>query len=155
MRIGFGYDIHALKAGRKLVLGGVTLPHPKGLWGHSDGDVLLHALVDAVLGAMAEGDIGAHFPDTDKRFKGADSRLFVAKAARLMKKNRLRVVNMDATLVMEAPRFMPYREAVRRSVAKSFGIRVSQVGVKAKRNEGFGAVGEKKAIACFAVVCLQ
>lgn len=155
MRVGIGYDIHALKKGRKLILGGCRIPYPMGLWGHSDGDALLHALVDAVFGAMAEGDIGAHFPDTDKRNKDADSRLFVEKAKQLLSKKRLRIVNMDATVVAEAPQLMPYRDAMRKTIAESFGVKLSQVGLKAKRNEGFGAIGEKKAIACFAVVSLS
>ena len=155
MRVGIGYDIHALKKGRKLILGGIEIPSAKGLLGHSDGDVVLHAIVDAVLGAAGEGDIGEHFSDKDGRFKNAASALFVKKAKEILKQKRLRVSHIDSTVVVEAPKLFDFKRRMREKIAKEFGITVSQVGLKAKTNEGFGAVGEKKAIACFAVVSLK
>jgi 2-C-methyl-D-erythritol 2,4-cyclodiphosphate synthase len=155
MRTGIGYDIHALKKGRKLILGGIEIPHPKGLLGHSDGDVLFHALVDAVLGALGEGDVGTFFPDTDRRFRGISSHVFVKKARQLLTKKGYRISNMDSTLVAESPKLYHYRDRIRENLAKQFGLKVSQVGFKAKTNEGFGAVGERQAIACFAVVSLE
>lgn len=155
MSIGFGYDIHALKKGRRLVLGGVRVPHPKGLDGHSDGDALLHALTDAVLGAMGEKDLGSWFPDTDARWKGADSRIFVDLARRLLKKRRLRVEHMDSTIVAEEPKLGPHMDRIKQGVAAAFGVCASHIGVKAKSNEGFGMIGKGGAIACFAVVSLK
>ncbi len=154
MRVGIGYDIHILEKGRKLMLGGVHIPYPKGLKGHSDGDVLLHAIVDAVLGAMGEGDIGEHFSDKNKKYKGADSLLFVNKAMKLLKKNRLKISSIDSTIVAEAPKLSGYKERMRKSIAQSFRVPVSRVNVKAKTNEGLGDVGRRKAVACFAVVGL-
>jgi 2-C-methyl-D-erythritol 2,4-cyclodiphosphate synthase len=153
--VGIGYDIHELKKGRRLVLGGVEIPHSKGLAGHSDADALFHALVDAVLGAMAAGDIGEHFSDLDARWKGADSTRFVKKAVELLKKNRMKIVNLDAVVIAEAPKLSPFREPIRRSVARAFGIAESAVGLKAKTNEGLDAVGRKNAIACHAVALLE
>ena len=155
MRTGIGYDIHALKKGRRLILGGVEIPHPKGLLGHSDGDVLLHALVDAVLGALGEGDLGTFFPDSDKQLRGISSLVFVKKARQLLTKRNYKISNIDSTLVAESPKLYHYRDRIKESLARHFGVKVSQVGFKAKTNEGFGAVGERKAIACFAVVSLD
>ena len=154
MRVGIGYDIHALKKGRKLVLGGVVIPYPKGLLGHSDGDVLLHAIVDAALGAMGEGDIGAYFPDSDSRYKNADSIIFVQKVRELLRKKKLKINNIDATAIAEEPKLYFYREKIKKNIAKAFHISGFQVNMKAKTNEGFGEVGKKQAIACFAVVSL-
>ena len=155
MKIGIGYDIHRLVKGRKLLLGGVHITHPKGLLGHSDGDVLLHALVDAVLGAMGEGDIGRHFPSGDPRWKGADSAVFIRKAAALLKKNRLKIVNIDAVIVAESPRLSGHMGKMNASVAKLFRIENDKVNVKAKTNEGLDAVGRGEAIACWAAVSLK
>lgn len=154
-RVGIGYDIHELKKGRRLVLGGVEIPHSKGLAGHSDADVLFHALVDAVLGAMAAGDIGEHFSDLDARWKGADSVRFVRKAVELLKKNKMKIANLDAVVLAEAPKLSPHREQIRKSVARAFDIPESSVGLKAKTNEGLDAVGRKNAIACHAVALLE
>ncbi len=155
MKIGIGYDIHRLVKGRKLLLGGVRIAHPKGLLGHSDGDVLLHALVDAVLGAMGEGDIGRHFPSGDARWKGADSAVFIRKAAALLKKNRLKIVNIDAVIAAESPRLSGHMDRMNANVAELFKITYDKVNIKAKTNEGLDAVGRGEAIACWAAVSLK
>ncbi len=155
MRVGIGYDIHPLKKGRKLLLGGVRIPFAKGLGGHSDGDVLLHAVVDAVLGAMSAGDIGEHFPSQDSRTRGANSLLFVKKAVEILKRRKLKIANIDAVLIAEAPKLSGYKAAIQKAVARAFGITVSQVGIKAKTNEGFGPIGKNEAITCFAVASLR
>lgn len=155
MRVGIGYDVHALKSGYKLSLGGVTIPFSKGLVGHSDGDVLLHAVVDAVLGAAGAGDLGDHFPDSDRRYRGANSLLFARKTVELLKRRKLRISNLDVVVIAEAPKLLGYKEQIRKKVAAAFGLSVSQVGIKAKTNEGFGAVGKNQAIACFAVASLK
>lgn len=155
MRVGIGYDIHALKKGRALFLGGVRIPFGQGLAGHSDGDVLLHAAVDAVLGALAAGDIGDHFPDTDDRWRGASSALFVKKVRQMLAKRRFRLAHMDAVVVAQAPRLSPFKENIRRNVAKAFGVSVERIGLKTKTNEGFGEVGKGRAMACHAVVSLE
>lgn len=155
MRVGIGYDIHKLEKGRRLILGGVEIPFPKGLAGHSDGDALLHAIVDAVLGAMGEGDIGDHFPDHEERTKGANSLLFVSKAVALLKNRKLKISNIDTVIIAEAPKLAAYKNKMKRVVAKAFGIHDSQVGIKAKTHEGLGDLGKNKAIACYAVVALE
>ncbi len=154
MRVGIGYDIHALKKGRKLVLGGVTIPFSKGLAGHSDADVVLHAIIDAVLGALAEGDIGDHFPDGDARYRGMNSALFVKKVKILLKKRRLRIAHIDTAIIAEAPKLAPYKDRIREKIAKVFEVSPRHVGVKAKTNEGFGLVGKNQAIACLSIVSL-
>ena len=155
MRVGIGYDIHPLKKGRKLILGGVEIPFPKGLGGHSDGDVLFHAIVDAALGAMGEDDIGTHFPDTDAKWKGASSLAFVKKVNEILKTKRLKVAHIDSTVIAESPKLLDFKPRIKEHIARAFGIPASSVGVKAKCNEGFGAVGKGRAIACFAVVSLK
>lgn len=155
MKVGIGYDIHALKSGRKLVLGGVQIPYAKGLLGHSDGDVLIHAVVDAFFGAMGEGDIGDHFPDSGKEYKNADSRQFALPVLKCLKKKRLAISHIDSTLVLEAPKLAPYKERIRKELAGIFHVPASRVSIKAKTNEGFDAAGKKRAIACFAVVALE
>ena len=155
MRIGFGFDIHRLKTGRKLVLGGVEIPAPKGLDGHSDADVLLHAVTDALLGAVGEGDIGAYFPDSDPKWKGTASRVFVEKALELVKKRGLKIANADFTLVAEEPKLAPHRAAIRKSVAGLLGVEPERVNLKAKTMEKLGPIGEGKAVACYAVVLLE
>ncbi|HTL70331.1 MAG TPA: 2-C-methyl-D-erythritol 2,4-cyclodiphosphate synthase [Candidatus Eisenbacteria bacterium] len=154
MRVGIGYDIHALKRGRRLVLGGVEIPHDKGLAGHSDGDALWHAVLDAVLGAMGEGDIGDLFPDTDPRHKGAAGAVFAREVSRRLKRRRLRVVHVDSVVIAEAPKLGAFKRRIRESLAKGLGLPAARVGVKAKTNEGFGDVGKKRAIACHAVAVL-
>ncbi|MBI4432847.1 MAG: 2-C-methyl-D-erythritol 2,4-cyclodiphosphate synthase [Candidatus Omnitrophica bacterium] len=155
MRTGIGYDIHALKKGRKLVLGGVAIPFNKGLAGHSDADALYHALVDALLGAMGEGDIGAHFSDTDPAFKNAGSALFASKTKALLKRKGWSVANVDAVILAELPKMGPYREAMKKNIARDFGIALDRIGIKAKTNEGFGAIGKGDAIACWATALIE
>lgn len=154
MRTGIGYDIHRLVAGRPLILGGVKIPHPKGLKGHSDGDVLLHALVDAVLGAAGAGDIGVYFPPTDPRWKGADSRVFVEGARKAVRARKLKIGFLDAVIVAERPKLSEHRLKIRDRTAEIFGLAPEQVNIKAKTREGLGEIGRGQAIACFAVATL-
>ena len=151
MRIGFGYDSHRLTEGRPLIIGGVSIPHPRGLLGHSDADVLLHAVTDALLGAAALGDIGSHFPDTDPRWKGADSRRLLAEVARLIEDSGFRIVNVDSTVVLERPKLRPHIDAMRENIAETLGIGLRDVSVKATTNEGMGFVGRGEGAAAFAV----
>ena len=155
MRIGIGYDIHPLKRGRRLVLGGVTVPFHKGLDGHSDGDALVHAIVDAVLGASGSGDIGDLFSDSDPRTRGADSFLFVKKTMQTLRRKKIKILHIDSIVLAEAPHFGPYKEKMRKNIARAFGVPVARVGLKAKTNEGFGPVGRGQAIACQSVVLLK
>ncbi|MGB4584759.1 MAG: 2-C-methyl-D-erythritol 2,4-cyclodiphosphate synthase [Rhodoferax sp.] len=153
-RIGEGWDIHALVAGRKLMLGGIEVPHHLGLLGHSDADVLLHAIADALLGAAALGDIGSHFPDTDARFKGADSSLLLAEAARRVRARGFEIGNVDSTIIAQAPKLMPFMPAIRARVAQTLGIELDQVNVKAKTAEKMGPVGLGQAMEARAVLLL-
>ena len=154
-RTGFGYDIHRLEAGRRLVLGGVDIPHPAGLLGHSDGDALVHAVIDALLGALAEGDIGALFPDTDPRYKGARSLGLLEAVMGRLRARGAAVVNVDAVIVAEEPKMGPHIPAMKAALAPVLGIPETAVGVKAKTNEGLGPVGEKRAVACFAAALVS
>ena len=155
MRIGEGWDIHALVEGRKLLLGGVEIPHTKGLLGHSDADALLHAITDALLGAAAMGDIGTHFPDTDAAFKGADSAVLLQEAARRVRAQGFEIGNVDSTVVAQAPKLAPYIGAMRESIARALSVGVDQVNVKAKTAEKMGPVGEGLAMEARAVVLLS
>ncbi len=155
IRIGEGWDVHALVEGRPLVLGGVTIPHTKGLLGHSDADALLHAITDALLGAAGLGDIGRHFPDTDERFKGADSAVLIAEAYRRVQAQGWKIVNLDSTIIAQAPKLAPHIEAIRVRIAQVLGLDASQVNVKAKTAEKMGPVGEGRSIEARAVVLLQ
>lgn len=154
LRIGEGWDIHALVEGRKLVLGGVEIPHSKGLLGHSDADALLHAITDALLGAAALGDIGSHFPDTDIRFKGADSAVLLAEAARRVREKGFEINNVDSTVVAQAPKLAPHITSMRTRIAQVLGVDIDQVNVKAKTAEKMGPVGEGLAMEARAVVLL-
>jgi 2-C-methyl-D-erythritol 2,4-cyclodiphosphate synthase len=154
LRIGEGWDIHALVEGRKLILGGVEIPHSKGLLGHSDADALLHAITDALLGAAALGDIGTHFPDTDAQFKGADSSVLLAEAARRVRAKGFEIGNVDSTVVAQAPKLAPHIGAMRECIAAVLGVAVEQVNVKAKTAEKMGPVGEGLAMEARAVVLL-
>jgi len=155
IRIGEGWDTHALVAGRRLVLGGIEIPHAFGLLGHSDADALLHAITDALLGAAALGDIGRHFPDTDPRFAGADSTVLLAEAARRVRAEGYEIGNVDSTVIAQAPKLAPYIEAMRARIAQVLGIAPGQVNVKAKTAEKMGPVGEGRAIEARAIVLLQ
>jgi 2-C-methyl-D-erythritol 2,4-cyclodiphosphate synthase len=154
MRIGEGWDVHALVAGRPLVLGGVTIPFHLGLDGHSDADALLHAITDALLGAAGLGDIGQHFPDTDARFKGADSLTLLAEATRRVREAGWSIVNVDSTIVAQAPKMAPHIPAMRERIATALGMRATHVNVKAKTAERLGPVGEGRAIEARAVCLL-
>jgi len=153
-RIGEGWDIHALVAGRPLMLGGIEIPFDKGLQGHSDADALLHAITDALLGAAALGDIGTHFPDTDARFKGADSRVLLAEAARRVRVQGYEIGNIDSTVIAQAPKLMPHMVAMRAQIAQTLGIAVDQVNVKAKTSEKMGPVGLGQAMEARAVALI-
>ena len=155
MRIGEGWDVHALVPGRKLILGGVEMAHTAGLLGHSDADVLLHAITDAVLGAAGLGDIGRHFPDTDVQFKGADSARLLAEAMRRVRAKGWELVNMDSTIVAQAPKLAPHMAAIKASVAKALGVQADQVNVKAKTAEKLGPVGMGQSMEARAVVLLR
>ncbi len=154
MRIGSGFDVHALVADRKLIIGGVTIAHDRGLAGHSDADVLLHAIGDAILGALALGDLGAHFPDTDPRWKGADSRALLRHIAGLMTGEGYRVGTVDATVIAEAPKLAPHVAAMRANIAADLGCEIAQVGVKATTTERLGFAGREEGIAALATVLL-
>lgn len=155
MRIGQGYDIHVLAEGRKLIVGGVTIPHERGLLGHSDADVLLHAICDALIGAAALGDIGQHFPDTDPRFAGIDSRKLLREVAQLLRARGYRVVNIDSTVIAQAPKLAPYIVAMRTNIAADLEVSLGDVSVKAKTAEKLGALGRGEGIAAQAVVLID
>jgi 2-C-methyl-D-erythritol 2,4-cyclodiphosphate synthase len=155
MRAGLGYDIHRLVEGRKLFLGGVEIPYIKGLDGYSDADVLLHAICDAILGAMGKDDIGIHFPNNDPQFKGISSLELLHKVAELAAKEKFRIINVDSTLIMEEPKISPFKEKMRKTIASVLGIDESRVNVKATTQEGVGALGRGEAIAAYAVASVE
>lgn len=155
MRIGHGFDVHKFCDGSEVIVGGVRIPYQQALLAHSDGDVLLHALADALLGAAALGDIGKHFPDTDERFKGADSRELLRHVVTLVERQGFAVSNMDMTIVAQAPKMAPYIEAMREYIAADCGVLISQVNVKATTTEKLGFTGRKEGIAAHAVVLLK
>lgn len=154
-RIGLGYDVHALAEGRRLVLGGVDVPFERGLLGHSDADVLVHALMDALVGAMRAGDIGRLFPDTDPAYAGISSLELLRRVAEMMRDGGWRLVDADAVLVLEAPRISPYRDEMRARMADALGVDVERVGVKATTTEGLGFAGRSEGVAAHAVVLLE
>ena len=153
-RIGHGYDVHRLTEGRPLIIGGVNITHEAGLLGHSDADVLVHAIMDSMLGALALGDIGKHFPDTDERYKGADSIELLRQVAKIIGTNGYSVANIDSTILAQAPKMAPHIDQMRKNVADAIGIDVSRVSVKATTEEKLGFTGEKKGIAAHAVCLL-
>lgn len=155
MRIGSGYDVHAFVEGRPLILGGVSVPFDRGLAGHSDADVLTHALMDALLSAMRLGDIGGHFPDDEEAFAGADSIGLLEEVARLMDEEGWRLVDADTVLVLERPRVAPYREEMRERLSAALGVPVECIGVKATTTEGLGFAGREEGVAAYAVVLLE
>ena len=153
IRIGHGYDVHRLTENRDLIIGGVKIPYEKGLLGHSDADVLVHAILDAILGALGEGDIGKHFPDTDKRYKGINSMLLAENVASLLLSNGYTVGNIDATVVAQRPKLSPYIEEMRVNIAKVFGVTPDRVNIKATTEEKLGFTGNGEGISAHAV-CL-
>lgn len=155
MRIGHGYDVHALTEGRKLIIGGVDIPHEKGLLGHSDADVLLHAVSDALLGAAALGDIGKHFPDSDMRYKGISSVILLKHVAALLAENGWRAGNIDCTVIAQSPRLAPYIDTMRVNIAEAVGIEVGAVSVKATTEEHLGFTGQKLGISAHAVCLIE
>ena len=155
VHVGIGYDVHALVAGRKLILGGVEIPHSKGLDGHSDADALMHAICDAVLGALGQEDIGHFFPNTDPRWKGAPSRVFLEEAARQVALRKARIVNVDATLIAQQPKLYPHIAEMKQRIAAALGVNTSQIGVKATTNEGLGFAGREEGIAAMAVASVD
>ena len=155
MRIGMGYDVHRLAENRKMIIGGVEIPYEKGLLGHSDADVLLHAVMDALLGAAALGDIGKHFPDTDAAYEGISSLVLLEKVRDLLEENCFFVENIDATIIAQAPKMRPYIDEMRKNIAGRLGITLSQVNVKATTEEGLGFTGSGEGIAAHAVVLIK
>jgi 2-C-methyl-D-erythritol 2,4-cyclodiphosphate synthase len=155
VHVGIGYDVHQLVAGRKLVLGGVEIPHPRGLDGHSDADALMHAICDAVLGALGEEDIGHFFPNTDPRWKNVPSKIFLEEAAKQVAQRGGKIVNVDATLIAQAPKIYPYIAEMKKRIAAALGVAEKQIGVKATTNETMGFVGREEGIAAMAVASIN
>jgi len=155
VHVGIGYDVHALVEGRKLILGGVEIPHHKGLDGHSDADALMHAICDAILGALGEADIGHFFPNTDPRWKGAASRVFLREAARLVELRRGGIVNVDATVIAQEPKIFPHIQAMKLRIAEALGLAPERVGIKATTNERMGFIGREEGIAAMAVASVD
>ena len=155
LRIGNGYDVHKLVEGRKLILGGVEIPHTKGVLGHSDGDVLIHAIMDAMLGALALGDIGQHFPDTDMKYENIDSTILLTRVKELIAKRGYRVINLDSIIVLQKPKVKPYIEAMRKRVAEVLEIDIDQVSVKATTEEKLGFTGDESGVKSYCVVLLE
>lgn len=154
-RIGHGYDVHKLVSERALILGGVDIPHTLGLLGHSDADVLVHAIMDAIIGALGEGDIGLHFPDTSSEFKDVSSMLLLRRVADIMRSHGARVGNIDATLVLQRPKVRPYIEKMRKNVAEALGCSASEINIKATTEEKLGFTGREEGVSAHAVVLLQ
>ena len=155
VHVGIGYDVHALVAGRKLILGGVEIPHTKGLDGHSDADALMHAICDALLGALGEPDIGHFFPNTDTRWKGAPSKVFLEAAAKQVANRKGKIVNVDATIIAQEPKIYPHIAEMKKCIADALGLREAQIGVKATTNETMGFIGREEGIAPMAVACVD
>ena len=155
IRVGLGYDVHKLVEGRKLILGGVDIPYEKGLLGHSDADVLLHAITDALFGAAALGDIGSHFPDTDPRYKGADSLKLLEACGEELRENGWKIGNIDAVIVAQRPKLLPYVPRMRENIARVLDIDISQVSVKGKTEEGLGFTGSGEGMAVHAVCLIE
>ena len=155
LRIGNGYDVHRLVEGRKLILGGVEIPYTKGVLGHSDGDVLLHAITDAIIGALGLGDIGLHFPDNDENLKGIDSSILLKKIDKMMKDKKYEIVNIDSVIVMQKPKLRPYIDEIERNIAKILNIDSELVNVKAKTEEKLGFTGDESGVKSYCVVLLE
>ena len=154
-RVGHGFDVHRFRRGRKLILGGVEIPYRMGLVGHSDADVVCHAVINALLGAMSEGDIGMHFPDTDPRYKGIASTKMLEKVLRMMRQRRFKLVNVDVTLVAQQPKLAPYYSAMKKNMARQFRVAENKISIKATTTENLGWVGQGKGMAATAVVLLR
>ena len=155
IRCGIGYDVHRLAKGRRLILGGVEIAHSRGLEGHSDADVLSHAIADALLGAIAAGDIGQHFPNTDESIRGISSIEILRHVTALLAKNKARATNVDVTILAEAPKITPHIPAMRKIIAQAIGVHESRIGIKATTNEGLGAIGRSEGIAAMAVATVE
>ena len=155
MRVGFGFDVHRLEFGKDLILGGVHIPHETGLSGHSDADVLIHAVVDALLGAAGLGDIGSHFPDSEDRFKDANSREFLKQVTQLLSDCGFSISNLDATVVAEAPRLSPYISSMKQNLSDELGMDADRINIKATTNERMGFIGRQEGIAAYAIVSLN
>lgn len=155
VHVGIGYDVHQLVVGRKLILGGVEIPHTKGLDGHSDADALMHAICDAVLGALGEEDIGHFFPNTDPRWKGAPSKVFLQEAARQVTLRKGKIVNVDATIIAQAPKVYPHIAGMKREIAVALGVTEKQIGIKATTNELMGFIGREEGIAAMAAASVD
>jgi 2-C-methyl-D-erythritol 2,4-cyclodiphosphate synthase len=155
IRCGIGYDVHRLAKGRRLILGGVEIAHSRGLEGHSDADVLSHAIADALLGAIAAGDIGQHFPNTDESIRGISSIQILRHVTALLAKNKARATNVDVTILAEAPKITPHIPAMRKIIAQAIGVHESRIGIKATTNEGLGAIGRSEGIAAMAVAMVE
>lgn len=155
MKTGIGYDVHRLAAGRKLIIGGVDIPHEKGLLGHSDADVLVHAVIDAILGAAGLGDIGEHFPDTDARYKGADSLTLLSAVSQKIKERGLAVYHLDTVIIAEAPKLKNYKPTMRSHIARVLGVSEETINIKATTEEGMGFTGTKEGMAAWAVATLK
>jgi len=153
-RIGFGYDVHRFDSNRKLILGGIEIPFDKGLLGHSDADVLLHAIIDAILGALALGDIGRHFPDSSEEFKNADSKILLQKVMKMVNEKKYKVGNVDATVILEKPKLSPFIDSIRMQIAKILQVHINSVSVKATTSEKMGFVGREEGIKAVAVALL-
>ena len=154
-RVGLGYDVHQLKDNRPLILGGVEIPHEKGLDGHSDADVIMHAICDAILGALGEGDIGSFFPPSDPQWKDAPSKIFLEEAAKQIKKQNGRLINIDAMLIAEAPKISPYIPEMKNNIANALGVSTKDIGIKATTNETMGFVGRGEGMAAHAVASVE
>jgi len=155
VHVGIGYDVHPLVEGRKLILGGVDIPHSKGLEGHSDADALMHAICDALLGAMGESDIGHFFPNTDPRWRGASSDIFLKEAARQIGNRRAKIINVDATLIAQEPKLFPHIQAMKANIAAALEVNINQIGIKATTNESLGFIGRGEGIAAMAVASVD
>lgn len=155
MRIGQGYDLHRLVLGRDLILGGVKIPYEMGLLGHSDADVLCHAIIDAIFGSIADGDIGRHFPDNDPKYKNADSILLLKEAGKILSDKGFKILNIDSTIIMERPKLALHIDNMRKNIANALNIDITDVSIKAKTNEGMDAAGRKEAAQAFAVVLVE
>lgn len=155
LRIGNGYDVHKLVEGRKLILGGIEIPHDKGVLGHSDGDVLIHAIMDAMLGALALGDIGQHFPDTDMKYENIDSSILLARVKNLIDSKGFEIVNLDSIIVLQKPKVKPYIENMREKLAQVLEIDIEQISVKATTEEKLGFTGDESGVKSYCVVLLQ